>query len=62
MKTVKLTLLSPKKHVFTHQNIYVQFFGLENYIINFNYRIDIKWVSIEKFRKITAAQSHFYIL
>lgn len=32
------------KHVLTHQIIYVQFFALDNYIINFKGNADIKWV------------------
>jgi len=32
------------KHVLTHQIIYVQFFALDNYIINFKGNTDIKWV------------------
>ena len=32
------------KHILTHQIIYVQFFDLDNYIINFNHNTNIKWV------------------
>jgi A/G-specific adenine glycosylase len=41
--------LGQKKHLLTHQTIYVQFFALDNYIINFNQNTDIKWVSLEAF-------------
>lgn len=33
------------KHLLTHQIIYVQFFALDNYIINFNISAEKKWVS-----------------
>jgi A/G-specific adenine glycosylase len=36
--------LVAKKHVLTHQIIYVQFFALANYIINFNQDAGVKWV------------------
>ncbi|MBG6235087.1 A/G-specific adenine glycosylase [Pedobacter sp. CAN_A7] len=36
--------LMAKKHVLTHQIIYVQFFALANYIINFNQDAGVKWV------------------
>lgn len=46
---VKLTHLAHKKHLLTHQTIYVDFFALDNYIINFNKDTVIKWVSNEEF-------------
>jgi A/G-specific adenine glycosylase len=36
--------LEAKKHVLTHQIIYVQFFALANYILNFNQDAGVKWV------------------
>nr|WP_121269760.1 A/G-specific adenine glycosylase [Pedobacter schmidteae] len=45
----RITALSQQKHLLTHQTIYVQFFGLDNYIINFNQNADIKWVSLQEF-------------
>ena len=42
---VKLRPLSSKKHVLTHQIIYVQFFALDNYIANFNTNTGFKWLS-----------------
>ena len=36
--------LAAQKHVLTHQIIYVQFFALANYIINFNQDAGVKWV------------------
>lgn len=42
---VEITLLSSKKHVLTHQIIYVQFFALANYIANFKQEASLKWVS-----------------
>ena len=44
-KSVSVSVLSKMKHVLTHQIIYVQFFALDNYIINFNNTVDYKWVS-----------------
>eukprot|EP01133_Synstelium_polycarpum_P013177 gene13177-15486_t len=44
-KDVLIRSLMATKHVLTHQIIYVQFFALDNYIINFNSGADIKWVS-----------------
>ena len=36
--------VSSKKHVLTHQIIYVQFFALANYIINFKREASLRWV------------------
>ena len=44
---VKITKIVEKKHLLTHQIIYVQFFELENYMINFNQRTEIKSVLLE---------------
>ncbi len=41
--------LDHKKHLLTHQTIYVQFFALDNYIINFNHNAEIKWVTLKEF-------------
>ncbi|KQB99305.1 A/G-specific adenine glycosylase [Pedobacter sp. Hv1] len=49
---VKITLVSEKKHLLTHQIIYVQFFALDNYIINFNLKTDIKSVLLEEFEDL----------
>ncbi|RZK60585.1 MAG: A/G-specific adenine glycosylase [Pedobacter sp.] len=46
---VKIRSLVQKKHMLTHQIIYVHFFGLENYMINFNLHTDIKSVTLEDF-------------
>jgi len=51
-KDVNITLLSNKKHVLTHQIIYVQFFALDNYIVNFNLHADIKSVLTEDFKEL----------
>lgn len=51
-KDCKITALSQQKHLLTHQTIYVQFFGLDNYIINFNQDAEIKWVSFEEFNEL----------
>ncbi|TDQ09379.1 A/G-specific adenine glycosylase [Pedobacter metabolipauper] len=48
-------LLKPlfsRKHLLTHQTIYVQFFALDNYIINFRLNTDIKWVSLIDFDEL----------
>lgn len=47
-----VTALSRQKHLLTHQTIYVQFFGLDNYIINFNQDAGIKWVSLREFDEL----------
>lgn len=44
--------LTAKKHLLTHQIIYVQFFALENYIVNFNQHTEIKSVAIEDFKAL----------
>ncbi|MBE9598783.1 A/G-specific adenine glycosylase [Pedobacter sp. MC2016-24] len=48
-KDCNVTDLGQKKHLLTHQTIYVQFFALDNYIINFNQNADIKWVTLAAF-------------
>ncbi|ACU02355.1 A/G-specific adenine glycosylase [Pedobacter heparinus] len=48
----KVRTLSHQKHLLTHQTIYVQFFGLDNYIINFNQNAEIKWVSLPEFDEL----------
>ena len=47
---VEMELLSAKKHILTHQIIYVQFFALENYMINFNMHTEIKSVLLRDFK------------
>lgn len=47
-----VTHLGQKKHLLTHQTIYVEFFALDNYIINFNQNADIKWVSLSEFEQL----------
>ncbi|MES2417809.1 MAG: A/G-specific adenine glycosylase [Bacteroidota bacterium] len=49
---VKITPLSEKRHVLTHQIIYVQFFALENYMINFNLETEIKSVLLAEFNAL----------
>ncbi|SHF60545.1 A/G-specific adenine glycosylase [Pedobacter caeni] len=44
--------LTLQKHLLTHQTIYVQFFALDNYIINFNMNAEIKWVSLTEFEEL----------
>jgi len=51
-ETVKITPIARKKHLLTHQIIYVQFFGLDNYIINFNLHPDIKSVELSDFKAL----------
>ncbi|MEJ2882455.1 A/G-specific adenine glycosylase [Pedobacter sp. GR22-6] len=46
---VLIKVLDQKKHLLTHQTIYVQFFALDNYIINFNQNAEIKWVTLTEF-------------
>lgn len=49
---VNIKLLSNKKHILTHQIIYVQFFALDNYIVNFNLHAEIKSVLIKDFKEL----------
>jgi len=49
---VEIIPIQAKKHLLTHQIIYVQFFGLENYMINFNLQTEIKSVVLEEFREL----------
>lgn len=49
---VKISLLDAKKHILTHQIIYVQFFAIDNYIVNFNDYAEIKSVDIEDFKQL----------
>jgi A/G-specific adenine glycosylase len=49
---VQISALEAKKHVLTHQIIYVQFFAIDNYIINFNDYAEIKSVDIEVFKQL----------
>ncbi|WP_222537205.1 A/G-specific adenine glycosylase [Pedobacter polysacchareus] len=44
--------ISAQKHLLTHQTIYVQFFVLDNYIINFKKDAEIKWVSLAEFEEL----------
>ncbi|MHA4893656.1 A/G-specific adenine glycosylase [Pedobacter sp. PWIIR3] len=49
---VNITHLEQKRHLLTHQTIYVDFFALDNYIINFNQNADIKWVTLVEFEQL----------
>jgi A/G-specific adenine glycosylase len=49
---VKTSFILEKRHLLTHQIIYVQFFALDNYIINFNLKTDIKSVLLEDFEDL----------
>ena len=49
---VTLLPLLEIKHLLTHQIIYVQFFALDNYIINFNINAEAKWVSWTDFDQL----------
>ncbi len=51
-KNVELTVLEGKKHVLTHQTIYVQFFAIDNYIVNFNQHTEIKSVKLTTFKQL----------
>jgi A/G-specific adenine glycosylase len=46
---VKISRIAEKRHLLTHQIIYVQFFGLGNYIINFNQGTGIQAVLLKDF-------------
>lgn len=51
-KQLELKVLESKKHVLTHQIIYVQFFAIDNYIVNFNKHTEIKSVKINDFKQL----------
>ncbi|MEJ5993642.1 A/G-specific adenine glycosylase [Pedobacter sp. Du54] len=44
--------ISSKRHVLSHQIIYVRFFVLENYMINFNLHTEIKSVLLADFKSL----------
>lgn len=44
-QSVVISPLMKMKHLLTHQIIYVQFFALDNYIINFNISAEVNWVT-----------------
>lgn len=44
--------VSQKRHILTHQIIYVHFFVLENYMINFNMHTEIKSVLLRDFKSL----------
>ncbi len=49
---VELKFIERKKHLLTHQIIYVQFFVIANYIINFNQPTNIKSIDVDVFKKL----------
>lgn len=49
---VRIRFLNRTKHILTHQIIYVQFFAIDNYIVNFNLHTEIKSVGIDKFKQL----------
>jgi len=51
-EAVKITPITRKKHLLAHQIIFVQFFALDNYIINFNLHPDIKSVKLSDFKAL----------
>ncbi|MCD0487442.1 A/G-specific adenine glycosylase [Pedobacter sp. MC2016-14] len=40
------------KHLLTHQTIFAEFFGLENYILNFNHDSTFKWVDLSELEEL----------
>jgi A/G-specific adenine glycosylase len=48
-ESVSITPILQKKHILTHQIIFVRFFGLENFLVNFNLLTDIKLVKLKDF-------------
>lgn len=48
----KISSIAQKKHLLTHQIIYVHFFVLENYMINFNEHAAIKSVTLAQFKEL----------
>jgi len=51
-ENVQVRFLERKKHILTHQIIYVQFFAIDNYIVNFNRHTEIKSVKIKAFKQL----------
>jgi A/G-specific adenine glycosylase len=51
-KAAKISLIYQKKHLLTHQIIYVSFFALDNYMINFNELTAIKLASLDDFKAL----------
>lgn len=51
-KDLEIRFLYQKKHLLTHQTIYVQFFAIDNYITNFNIETGIKSVEINAFKQL----------
>lgn len=51
-EAAEIGLLMQKKHILTHQIIYVQFFALDNYIVNFKLHTEIKSVLLEEFEAL----------
>ena len=49
---VSILSLMEMKHLLTHQIIYVKFFALDNYIINFNINAEVNWVSWTDFDQL----------
>ncbi len=49
---VKIRFVERKKHLLTHQIIFVQFFVIDNYIINFNEETNIMSVEIDAFKQL----------
>jgi len=50
--SVTILPLMSMKHLLTHQIIYVQFFALDNYIINFNINTEALWVNWTDFDQL----------
>ena len=51
-KEVIIRPIQNVKHLLTHQTIYAKFFVLENFMINFNHKATIKWVSLDEFNEL----------
>ena len=51
-QNVTILPLMEIKHLLTHQIIYVQFFALDNYIVNFNNNAEAKWVTWADFEQL----------
>jgi A/G-specific adenine glycosylase len=51
-KMVKISALAAFKHLLTHQIIYIQFFALDNYIVNFNKNAGYEWVTWAQFEAL----------
>jgi A/G-specific adenine glycosylase len=47
-----ISFISSRKHILTHQIIHLQFFELNNYIVNFSNNDNFYWVTLDEFNEL----------